>query len=74
VAWANPEGWQKVAVGRLGQTGNDHRKSASIAAVNGIEAWGNSKDSFCLSPFGYGGFKKGCVAPKAKAIRSGVTW
>jgi Domain of unknown function (DUF1929)/Bacterial Ig domain len=23
---------------------------------------------------GYGGFKKGCVAPKAKAIRSGVTW
>ena len=24
--------------------------------------------------FSYGGFKKGCVAPKAKAIRSGVTW
>ena len=22
----------------------------------------------------YGGFKKGCAAPKAKAIRSGVTW
>ena len=25
-------------------------------------------------PHAYGGFKKGCVAPKAKAIRSGVTW
>jgi len=33
VAQANPQGWQRVAGGRLGQRGNDHRKGVGWAST-----------------------------------------